>query len=638
MIKLLGFTIFSLLLFSFSFSQQIEELFKEYKEASELYRKTRKESLGHLILFTREDLDRMQAYRLSDVLKAIRFFTLSSNRFGILTLNGYGDVSPIPRHIRLYINDHEVSSLHTGSPFLVWENFPLDSVDHIEIYYGIGAIELGNDPATLIIKVYTKEPEKENASTIRTSVSSRKGYDGILYSGRELSSGLSYLFMISTGYDNRAEPVLNGQRLSRDGRYRFAFFGLYSDNASFELGYGFMRKDPFMGFALDNVAEKGYTRAEDLYAVLTVRPEGDPTMKLVLSVDNHRRKHYERSEGGLFIPVFMDYLNPLNNPVSFYENTFFNKVELYASKEFTGERNKLLTAVSYKLYSSDVDSRYYEKLGGGIEIAGSVVPFDRQEVYSLIIEDKFSLNPKNLLIGGIKLDKYYRNGGFKDFDEFIARLGYISLLGKNLTLKGFVSRSYIPPYFYDTEISGRDLDTTKIPFSASVEAILKLGSSKLSAGGSYTKIRDMLIPDSQGILMNSPNPMEVKAFFLALESLLLEKHKLQAGYSLLLDPKQKLSPTYGGYFRLLSTLGSFDAFTELVYRGSFRFRGKRIREGYDLNAGVSYHLREGLLVKLKGENLLNDSSETPYYVPASSQVVSYPFRDRTLYLTVEWVF
>jgi len=248
--------------------QELAELIEKYEKAAELSRKTRKESLGHLILFTRKDLDRIQARRLSDVLKHLRLITISNNNFGILTLNDFGSYNQIPKNVRLYINDHEVSSLHTGSPFLVWENFSLDNVDHIEIYQSPGAIELGNDPATLIIKIYTRSPERENANAVNLKGSSRSGYDGNFYSAVEVSPDFSYLFFVGTGRDGRKRFSLGGEEIRRDADYRYAFLGMYFENTTLELGYGFVRRGPFIGFASDGSAEAGYTEAQDGYLFL----------------------------------------------------------------------------------------------------------------------------------------------------------------------------------------------------------------------------------------------------------------------------------------------------------------------------------------------------------------------------------
>jgi len=260
-----------------------------------------------------------------------------------------------------------------------------------------------------------------------------------------------------------------------------------------------------------------------------------------------------------------------------------------------------------------VDSRYYTTLGGTRVNVGSTVPFNRQEIYSLIVEDQFSINPRNLLIGGVKLDKYYRNGGFKNFEEYILRVGYITTPRRGVYIKGFLSRSYIPPYFYDIEISRRDLDTVKIPLSATAEAIFSLGETRINVGGGYVRVKHSISPDSSGILRNSDRILEYRPVYLDVE------HN-------------------GGYLRFLSSFRKVHTFTELVYRKGFEYRGRKIEEGYDLSAGISYSVTEDLSVRIKGENLLNRAIRIPYLALQTGSVDAYPVRERTLYLSVDWVF
>ena len=49
-------------------------------------------------------------------------------------------------------------------------------------------------------------------------------------------------------------------------------------------------------------------------------------------------------------------------------------------------------------------------------------------------------------------------------------------------------------------------------------------------------------------------------------------------------------------------------------------------------------MSDSLSLRLKGENLLNRSIEIPYVVPQTGGVVSYPVRERTVYMSMEWVF
>jgi len=365
-------------------------------------------------------------------------------------------------------------------------------------------------------------------------------------------------------------------------------------------------------------------------------PFGDEDTKFVFSFDHNKRRHYERSEGGLFIPIFMS-VNPLNNPLDFFERAVFNKVDLYLSKTFRFRQNSLLTATSYKLYNANIEERRYRTLGGSTVEVDQKIPFSRQEIFSLILENKLSINPRNLVIAGVKVDSYERNGGLRNFYAWIGRLGFISIPMDNLYLKAFISRSYIPPFFYDVEISGRDLDPILIPLSATLEGSFRTERVKLTLWAGYMRIENDIVPDSSGLLTNSSEPLEVR-FASADARLDLDNALIEGGFSFLIDPQRSSSPTRGGYVRLSGDLWKFGLFTELVYRGPYTFRGKRIREGYDLGAGASFSISRDLRVSFKGENLTDSATEIPYYIPQSGEVASFPVRGRTFYLNLDWVF
>ena len=75
---------FLLLLSTFLFAKEadLSQLLQNYASSEALYHKTKIESAGHVIVYSRRDLERMQAYRLSDVLKTIPVFTLQISRIG----------------------------------------------------------------------------------------------------------------------------------------------------------------------------------------------------------------------------------------------------------------------------------------------------------------------------------------------------------------------------------------------------------------------------------------------------------------------------------------------------------------------------------------------------------------------------
>jgi len=145
---------------------------------------------------------------------------------------------------------------------------------------------------------------------------------------------------------------------------------------------------------------------------------------------------------------------------------------------------------------------------------------------------------------------------------------------------------------------------------------LTFGRTRINFGGGYIRVRDSIIPDSSGILTNRESAVEYRPVSLEI----------------------KLSPTAGGYLRLLSTIRRVSAFAELIYRKGFTYMGRSVEDGYDLNAGVSYSITEDLSIRLKGENLLNRAIKIPYLALQTGNVMAYPVRERTLYLSVDWVF
>ncbi|MGE4457613.1 MAG: hypothetical protein AB7E13_11835, partial [Arcobacteraceae bacterium] len=52
--------------------ETINDLLNNYKLSSELSYKTRNETIGHISVISADDIKRLQAYKLSDVLKSIK--------------------------------------------------------------------------------------------------------------------------------------------------------------------------------------------------------------------------------------------------------------------------------------------------------------------------------------------------------------------------------------------------------------------------------------------------------------------------------------------------------------------------------------------------------------------------------------
>ena len=72
---LLGMVLHSCI-FAQDSAQSMDDLLSQYRSESDLSIQTKKESAGSFIIFTRERLEKMQAYNLRDILKTIPWFTM----------------------------------------------------------------------------------------------------------------------------------------------------------------------------------------------------------------------------------------------------------------------------------------------------------------------------------------------------------------------------------------------------------------------------------------------------------------------------------------------------------------------------------------------------------------------------------
>ncbi len=72
-----------------------------------------------------------------------------------------------------------------------------------------------------------------------------------------------------------------------------------------------------------------------------------------------------------------------------------------------------------------------------------------------------------------------------------------------------------------------------------------------------------------------------------------------------------VSPGDGALLQLFNKIGAFDIYNELVYRANYETMDIKIDKGFDYTLGVIYPVNKHLLVKLKGENLLNEATQIP---------------------------
>lgn len=156
-------------LFAQDSAQSMDDLLSQYRSESDLSIQTKKESAGSFIIFTRERLEKMQAYNLRDILKTIPWFTMQETVSGQVSMAMSKASTFNSQFLKLYINDHELGSIGFGSAMKMWGFLDISNIDHIEIYQVGSSVMVGDEPPGLVIRLYTKDP-----SRVMTEVLSRR--------------------------------------------------------------------------------------------------------------------------------------------------------------------------------------------------------------------------------------------------------------------------------------------------------------------------------------------------------------------------------------------------------------------------------------------------------------------------------
>ena len=135
----------------------------------------------------------MQYHKLNDILKELPLLNLNKNRFGISSLSLAGTKTTVSGFFKVFINDHEVSSIYNQSAAMSWGDLPLDIIDYVEIYYGESSFSSGNESGIYFIRLYTKKGVKENGNEINLQTSSTDSSSESLTNSRTFGNGWSYL-------------------------------------------------------------------------------------------------------------------------------------------------------------------------------------------------------------------------------------------------------------------------------------------------------------------------------------------------------------------------------------------------------------------------------------------------------------
>jgi iron complex outermembrane receptor protein len=633
-------TILVLLFFTnLLFGNGLDSLLQEYESTVEKSLRTVNEKLGHVVIYSQQELRLMQYNNLGEILKELPLMSLGKTQFGAPAplLTGSKSVSGF---FRFFINDYEISSAYLQSPSLSWGNLPLDFIDHIEIYYGDSSFSVDNTTGIFFIRIYTKSAKKENGTQLNAQISTDNSNSQSLIQSQSLENGWSYLFFVNQT-KSKEKFWHNGDNIFNNEERRYLFADISNATTKVNLGYTDVNKDAFMGYSFDANPDDSSIKSKDYFIDITQYFLEDKSLKANLSVGVDKNKYNEKNTQGLGITPLLDLANMgATIPAEFYENTTFTKTNVSLSKTYRYNNHNFLAGLHFFGKKYTLNDRTSLNFMNQANNVGRYNDFNKENVYSILFQDDYRLTEDFTLLANIKLDKYERNGYLKDETEHLFRVGGIYTPNDNLGFKGFYTRTYLPVSFYNIDFVDKNhpnLQSQQYELYTA-EIVYAKNKSKINLIYNHVTIDDFIYYIPIGFI-NVNDSITTQGLSLTFAHEFLPSNSLHFNYFVSKQNQGTSNYQNGEYIKYMGRFGKFEYFTSLIYRKSFSFYDVHVKDSYDLNLGVTYNFTKDFSISLKGQNLLDKSTQSLYAqgFPGAPFALDNNY-DPSASLSVRWVF
>ena len=622
------FSLLIVLFYTTLFSSDLDNLLEEYKTTSEKSLQTLDEKLGHVFIYSQKDIQLMQYHKLNDVLKELPLINLNKNRYGFLTPSLSATKAMVSGFFRVFINDHEVSSIYNQSAALAWGDLPLDFIDHLEIYYGESSFSYGSETGIYFIRLYTKKGIKENGNEINLKGSSTGSFSENFTNSKAFENGWSHLVHFSNEKINDETKYKNNE-LKNNADRRYLYLNLNNENADINMAYTDIKKDNFVGLSTDANPEDGELISKDFFIDITRYFLDDNSLKTNISVDVEDLKNDEQNQEGLST-IFFRNLKQVDSDLK------LTKIKANISKSFSYGNNNFLTGVSISEKKLDPQSIKTVNFSNQVTYKDQYTNFDEEQIASLLFEDDYKILDNLILIGNAKFDNYKRTGSLEDISEELYRVGAIYTPFENFGIKTFYTNTYLPPSFYNMEYTlSKDLDVQKYKLYT-IEGVYTTEKQKFRVTHHNVAIDDFIYFHPVYGFTNIDHKIKTEGFTYTYEYLLSDTNKVEANYFTTKLTEGINNSNKGVNVKYMGEYDNFEYFTSLVFRNSYTYFNVNIDASYDFSLGASYNINKNLKISLKGENLLDSSSQSIFKDSGNNFVLDDYERSATL--SLKWIF
>jgi len=604
---------------------EIDSLLKDIEKKSDLSEKTKLENSGISFIYTRDDLRRMQAKYLKDILKSSYSYGYNENRYGLPDPLTQGTNAPYMSGIvRVYIDNQEITSGMFGSGVVFFGDIDIGFVDHIEIYTQSPTYEFSTEATYMLVKLYSKKASKDEGGKIEINGGSYGSARVSGYYSQELNNDWSYFTYLSHNNDNRKNNNSHHTKLSRDKDVTHIFTSLHNENNNILIDATKQKRDTFIGISPDATPVDG---RRDMRSFHIGYDATYNNFSFLTTYD------YSDIKGYLIDDVTAPF-------VSFREKDSYSKSYTAEIKyDFIRESNKLTTGLKYRYKDYDLTK----------QIVNNIKFPDRknkaQSVSTIFAENQFSINESSIVSTGILYSEVNSNHSIQDDNLVMYKIGYTHLYD-NWIFKflGSHSETALEPYLIENPLVVDGKLAPQKSDNVYGNFIYTDDKNRYELLVGFMKVKNYLMADvtQNNKIDNIKNDLEMKSTLFRWTYEYNNYDKLFTDFSYqAIDnlPNIDNFKSYSAVIRSLNSYKDFDFFNEMIF-----YRDNVANKTFcDYSAGVIYQYTQDMTFSIKGKNLFDKAKTTQYYrvnpttMQSESPLEISPI-DRKITLSLEYLF
>jgi len=610
----------------FLFSADLTTLLQKYKASSDLSRLTKKESAGIVQVFTRQELESMQAYTLKDVLKLISLlhYTIAPNNLYLFSL---ASLSYLPTNVlRIYIDDHDITSATFTSALPIWSDMPIECVDHIEVYKASSSIEFGNEPALLIIRIYTKTPERDNGNKIRTVFDDRgsKGVDFYRADTTDIGSYFLYGHIDVLRYEKERRA---GYEINRDSDDTLLFGKFIYQNHNIETAHYHTHRHPFLGHGKALIPTGGGLGATHDYLHYQYKKD---TSIAEFSLDSLT---YDRSYKDLLGVYYNDNGRPKMAKEEWFTHYRDTIIYLGMHNDFVWNDFEATFGIFFKNKKSSQEGKF-DTLRSRTSLTKQMYSFygDLRQYFQ---------NRQTMLFLSLKGDLYRFNKIIPQRKKAIVRTGLICNLS-HTQLKASFTRSYLPVEMY------RIYPDSSVPYITNpylkpltyqlfhLETIYTSQNWKFTLRYGYQTGKNFIHYSPSKGFYNLEDPIhlhimesELRYYFDPLNFIVIDIYGARNSHHL------HYSPDFGINLQTFNQLGKWNIYNELIYKNGYeKKKGGHIDHSLAYSFALKYNVTPDFTIGFKAQNI----AKSGFRQAISKIDQTFEVYDRRIMANLEYTF